>query len=280
MWFTVIVSDLPLGYPTVSAWKHDFSTAVPVTAAISSFFVGWGKLIFSVRETQICQRFFFLRCTTTLGIFYSVFFFFFCFFAHFYFPASGQAVVTGVIHSPPRFLPSIFIAHRVQQSHCSSIVHRMLLAGIYCYARSNSNIIRLGVDDASPPERKKGGAYVLFFPGKLLLRWHFAGLGNGLSLRRVGDNKALWNAGGCPDVSRNVRQRSFVKYGGTVNPNGGDNGAMWSEEGLPTVSQKRQRHTLQCEGVTKVFCKIGDIVSPWHARGQLDHNKSGQRHVL
>ena len=52
---------------------------------------------------------------------------FFFFFAHFYFPASGQAVDTGVIPSPPRFLPSIFIAHRVQQSHCSSIVHRVLL---------------------------------------------------------------------------------------------------------------------------------------------------------
>ena len=49
------------------------------------------------------------------------------FFAHFYFPASGQAVVTGVIPFPPRFLPSIFIAHRVQQSHCSSIFHRVLL---------------------------------------------------------------------------------------------------------------------------------------------------------
>ena len=36
-------------------------------------------------------------------------------------------MVTGVITSPPRFLPSIFVAHRVQQSHCSSIVHRMLL---------------------------------------------------------------------------------------------------------------------------------------------------------
>ena len=54
-------------------------------------------------------------------------FFFFFFFAHFYFPASGQAVVTGAIPSPPRFLPSIYIAHRVQQSHCSSIVHRVLL---------------------------------------------------------------------------------------------------------------------------------------------------------
>ena len=49
------------------------------------------------------------------------------FFAHFYFPASGQAVVTGVVPSSPRFLPSICIAHRVHQSHCSSIFHRVLL---------------------------------------------------------------------------------------------------------------------------------------------------------
>ena len=51
----------------------------------------------------------------------------FLFFTHFYFPASGQAVVTGVVPSPPRFLPSTFIAPRVQQSHCSSIFHRVLL---------------------------------------------------------------------------------------------------------------------------------------------------------
>ena len=49
------------------------------------------------------------------------------FFSHFYVPASGQAVVTGVVPFPPRFVPSIFIAHRVQQSHCSSIFHRVLL---------------------------------------------------------------------------------------------------------------------------------------------------------
>ena len=44
-------------------------------------------------------------------------------------PAAGQAVVTGpgVVPSSPRFLPSIFIAHRVQQSHCSSIFHQVLL---------------------------------------------------------------------------------------------------------------------------------------------------------
>ena len=53
--------------------------------------------------------------------------FFSFFFIHIYIPASGQAVVTGVVPSPPPFLPSIFIAHRVQQSHCSSIFHRVLL---------------------------------------------------------------------------------------------------------------------------------------------------------
>ena len=36
-------------------------------------------------------------------------------------------MVTDVVPSPPQFLPSIFIAHRVQQSHCSSIFHRVLL---------------------------------------------------------------------------------------------------------------------------------------------------------
>ena len=36
-------------------------------------------------------------------------------------------MVTGVVPSPPRFLPSLFIAHRVQHSHCSSICHRVLL---------------------------------------------------------------------------------------------------------------------------------------------------------
>ena len=36
-------------------------------------------------------------------------------------------MVTGVVPSPPRFLLSVFIAHRVQQSHCSSTFHRVLL---------------------------------------------------------------------------------------------------------------------------------------------------------
>ena len=72
--------------------------------------LGWAKIVLHLLA---------VKCSNTI--------FFFFFFAHFHFPASGQAVVTGVIPSPPRFLPSIFFAHRVQQSHCPSIVHRMLL---------------------------------------------------------------------------------------------------------------------------------------------------------
>ena len=54
-------------------------------------------------------------------------FIFILFFHTFTFQLLGQAVVTGVVPSSPRFLPSIFIAHRVQQSHCSSIFHPVLL---------------------------------------------------------------------------------------------------------------------------------------------------------
>ena len=36
-------------------------------------------------------------------------------------------MVKRAVPSPPRFFPSIFIAHRIQQSHCSSICHRVLL---------------------------------------------------------------------------------------------------------------------------------------------------------
>ena len=67
-------------------------------------------------------------------------FFFFFSSSHFYVPASGQAVVTGVVPSPPRFLPSIFIAHRVQQSHCSSIFDRVLLT--HALALSASQFVR------------------------------------------------------------------------------------------------------------------------------------------
>ena len=60
-----------------------------------------------------------LACDHRAGLFF--------FFSHFYIPASGQAAVTGAVSSPPQYLPSIFIAHRVHQSHCSSIFYRVLL---------------------------------------------------------------------------------------------------------------------------------------------------------
>ena len=72
-----------------------------------------------------------LLCSTPLHIF---------FFTHIYFSASGQAVVTGVVPSLPRFLPSVFIAHRVQQSHCSSIFRRVLLT--HALALSASHFVR------------------------------------------------------------------------------------------------------------------------------------------
>ena len=42
----------------------------------------------------------------------------------------------GVVPSPPRFLPSIFIAHGVQQSHCSSIIRRLLLTHALAFSAS------------------------------------------------------------------------------------------------------------------------------------------------
>ena len=62
------------------------------------------------------------------------------FFTHIYFLASGQAVVTSVAPSSPRPLPSIFIMHRVQQSHCSSVSHRVLLT--HALALSASQFVR------------------------------------------------------------------------------------------------------------------------------------------
>ena len=58
------------------------------------------------------------------------------FFPHIYFPASRQAVGTGVVPSSPRILPSFFIAHRVQQSHRSSSFHRVLLTHALAFPAS------------------------------------------------------------------------------------------------------------------------------------------------
>ena len=46
----------------------------------------------------------------------------------------------GVVPPPPRFLPSTFITHRVQKSHCSSIFYRVLLT--HALALSASQFVR------------------------------------------------------------------------------------------------------------------------------------------
>ena len=98
------------------------------------------------------------RLGGVLGIYLFIYFF-----AHFYFPAPGQAVVTGLVPSPPRFLPSIFIAHRVQQSHCSSIFHRVLLT--HALALTASQFVH---------KKKSGGRGRIFWnvgvAGRLLSR--------------------------------------------------------------------------------------------------------------
>ena len=81
--------------------------------------------------------------------------FFFFFPSHFYFPVSGQALVTGVVPSPPRSLPSMFIAHRVQQSHCSSIFDRMLLS--HALAFSASQIVHKEKSPRIHTRRHSGG---------------------------------------------------------------------------------------------------------------------------
>ena len=53
--------------------------------------------------------------------------FFFCFHTHHLLSSFWTSSGYRCRPLSPRFLPSIFLAHRVQQSHCSSIFHRMLL---------------------------------------------------------------------------------------------------------------------------------------------------------
>ena len=52
---------------------------------------------------------------------------FFFFFSHFYFSASGQAVVTGVVPSSPGSCLQLLSRIGFSISHCSSIFHRVLL---------------------------------------------------------------------------------------------------------------------------------------------------------
>ena len=91
------------------------------------------------------------------------------FFARVYLPASGPAVVTGVAYSTPPFLPSIFIAHKVQQSHCSSIFHRVLLS--HALAFSASQFVRektsprtyTSMHEGAQKKKKSTPSYQIFF---------------------------------------------------------------------------------------------------------------------
>ena len=96
-------------------------------------------LSYSTRQCARMQHIHF--CFILILFIFYLFLFIFYFFSHFYFRASGQAVVTGVVPSPPRFLPSIFFAHRVQHSHCSSIFRRVLLTQTLSRALSASQFV-------------------------------------------------------------------------------------------------------------------------------------------
>ena len=61
----------------------------------------------------------------------------------------------GVVPSPPRFSPSFFIAHRVQQSHCSSIFHRVLLT--HALAFYASQFVRKKKSPRIYPSMHSGG---------------------------------------------------------------------------------------------------------------------------
>ena len=47
-----------------------------------------------------------------------------------------SCVVSGVVPSPPRYMPSVFIAHRVQHSPCSSTSHGKLQTHVFAISAS------------------------------------------------------------------------------------------------------------------------------------------------
>ena len=50
-------------------------------------------------------------------------------------------MVTDVFPSASRFLPTVFIAHRVQQSHCSSSFHRVLLTHALALSATHHRVL-------------------------------------------------------------------------------------------------------------------------------------------
>ena len=57
--------------------------------------------------------------------------------------SSGQAVVTGVVPSPPRYVPSIFIAHSSRSPRWTSGSPRMLLVLVREFESRRGEILNL-----------------------------------------------------------------------------------------------------------------------------------------
>ena len=102
---------------------------------------------------------------------------------------------TGVVPSSPRFSPSIFIAHRVQQSRCSSSFHRVLLS--HALAFSASQFVH---------KKKSPRIYTRMHSGGFeLTKLTYTRLEDNL-IRHLGDRLYLvpctWNAAHLPPIPR------------------------------------------------------------------------------
>ena len=95
-------------------------------------------------------------------------------------------MVTGVVPSSPRFLPSIFVAHRFQQSRCSSIFHGVLI----------SHALALSVSQLAH-KKKSLRIYTSMHSGRFeLTKLAYARLDNNLTRHR-GDRSLLCTARCC-----------------------------------------------------------------------------------
>ena len=132
--------------------------SIPITVANRYAKVSIDTYCLTNRYVKFCRPIYIAKTSRYLyniPFFLSLFLFLF-FLLTLYSPASGQAVVTGVVPSPPRCLPSVFVAHRVQQSHWSSTFHRVLLT--HALALSASQFVRKKKSQRILYEYALGGA--------------------------------------------------------------------------------------------------------------------------
>ena len=93
---------------------------------------GGGRRVLNAESSEICGPFllFFFFWYDPLLVYLLFFFFFFFFSSHtftFQLLDKSWSQVGVVPSSPPVLAFNFYLAHRVQQSHCSSIFHRVLL---------------------------------------------------------------------------------------------------------------------------------------------------------